>query len=73
MQLASYLASHESVERVNYPGLGIHPQHDMALRRMNGRCYGGMLSFEMKSEAMAMAVAAHVSIDTERVQFGRDR
>mmetsp|Transcript_5166 Transcript_5166/g.9825 ORF Transcript_5166/g.9825 Transcript_5166/m.9825 type:complete len:588 (+) Transcript_5166:563-2326(+) len=61
LQLASYLASHELVERVHYPGLVIHPQHEVASRQMQGGCYGGMLSFEMKSEAMAMAVAGAVS------------
>lgn len=61
MQLASYLASHELVQKVHYPGLVTHPQYDVASRQMQGGRYGGMLSFEMESEAMAMAVAGAVS------------
>jgi cystathionine beta-lyase/cystathionine gamma-synthase len=46
MALAKFLAAHERVARVNYPGLEGHPQHGLARRQMEG--YGGMLSFELK-------------------------
>jgi cystathionine beta-lyase/cystathionine gamma-synthase len=46
MALARFLATHERVARVNYPGLEDHPQHALAKRQMEG--YGGMLSFEVK-------------------------
>jgi len=44
--LASYLSEHPKVERVIYPGLDSHPQHEIATRQM--RLGGGMVSFELK-------------------------
>jgi cystathionine gamma-synthase len=41
--VASYLATHDRVTEVNYPGLSGHPQHELAARQMRG--FGGMLSF----------------------------
>lgn len=43
--LAEWLDSHDAVDRVYYPGLPQHPQHDLAGRQMAG--FGGMLSFEL--------------------------
>ena len=43
-ELAAWLADHEAVDRVYYPGLESHPQHDLAAAQMDG--FGGMLSFE---------------------------
>lgn len=58
MKLATYLDGHEDVVQVHYPGLVSHPQHATAKRQM--AMYGGMLSFEVKNESMAMAVAGAV-------------
>ena len=44
MAVAKYLESHPMVERVYYPALESHPQHDLYLRQMSG-C-GGLLSFK---------------------------
>ena len=46
MKIARYLEEHPLVERVYYPGLPSHPQHELAKRQMRG--FGGMLSFELK-------------------------
>ena len=46
IKIAEYLESHPLVERVHYPGLRSHPQHELARRQMRG--FGGMLSFEIK-------------------------
>ena len=46
LALASYLASHPAVARVNHPGLSTHPDHALAARQMRG--FGGMLSFELR-------------------------
>ncbi|ADT84360.1 cystathionine gamma-synthase [Thermococcus barophilus] len=46
MTIARYLEEHPLVERVYYPGLPSHPQHELAKRQMRG--FGGMLSFELK-------------------------
>jgi O-succinylhomoserine (thiol)-lyase len=44
--LAEFLARHKSVERVYFPGLATHPQHQLAKRQMSG--FGGMLSFDIR-------------------------
>lgn len=46
MAVAKFLAANPSVQRVYYPGLQSHPQHELASRQMSG--YGGMLSFELR-------------------------
>ncbi|WP_096391564.1 cystathionine gamma-synthase [Halopenitus persicus] len=45
MKLARWLDDHEAVERVYYPGLESHPQHELASEQMDD--FGGMLSFEL--------------------------
>ncbi len=47
LALATFLEKHPAVERVNYPGLASHPDHDLAQRQMRGG-FGGMLSFECR-------------------------
>ncbi len=44
-RIASFLEGHDAVDRVYYPGLESHPQHDLATRQMDG--FGGVLSFEV--------------------------
>lgn len=44
--LAEWLATHPAVERVIYPGLPSHPQHELAKRQMRG--FGGIISAVMK-------------------------
>jgi len=46
-KLAEYLEKHPAVERVNYPGLPSHPDHQLAKKQMPGG-FGGMMSFELK-------------------------
>ncbi len=46
MRIAKYLEDHPKVEKVYYPGLESHPQHDLARKQMTG--YSGMLSMEIK-------------------------
>jgi len=46
MEVAKYLESHPKVDRVYYPGLPSHPQHELAKRQMND--FGGMVTFELK-------------------------
>ena len=43
--LATFLAGHSAVRRVNYPGLESHPAHAVARAMFDG--YSGMLSFEL--------------------------
>jgi len=45
-EIASYLDSHQAIEKVIYPGLKSHPQHDIAKKQM--REFGGMISIVLK-------------------------
>lgn len=44
--VARFLAEHPRVEKVYYPGLAEHPDHELAKRQMKG--FGGMVSFQFK-------------------------
>jgi cystathionine gamma-lyase len=44
--LAEYLQVHPAIEKVVYPGLPAHPQHDLAKKQMQD--FGGMLSMWIK-------------------------
>src|SRR6056297_2952920 len=47
LEVANYLMSKDQVNIVNYPGLKVHPQSEIAQSQFkNG--FGGMLSFELK-------------------------
>ena len=45
MELAEWLEGHDAIERVYYPGLESHPDHELAAEQMDD--FGGMLSFEL--------------------------
>ena len=47
-EIARFLEKHPRVERVLYPGLPSHPQHEVARRQMNG--FGGMVTFFLKGD-----------------------
>lgn len=53
--VAAMLVDHPAVERVYYPGLPSHAQHDLAARQMRG--YGGMVSFTLRG---GLEAARHV-------------
>ena len=46
MAVARFLEAHVAVERVHYPGLESHAQHERARRLLQG--FGGMVSFEVR-------------------------
>jgi methionine-gamma-lyase len=46
LAVARALQDHEKVERVIYPGLEEHPQHELARKQMLG--FGGMVAFELE-------------------------
>jgi len=48
LRVAQFLEDHPSIERVYYPGLSSHPDHDVAARQMTG--FGGVVSFEVKGD-----------------------
>ena len=54
--VADFLINHPKIEKVNYPGLSSHPQHDLAKTQMTG--FGGMISFEVKGGLDAGKIVA---------------
>jgi cystathionine beta-lyase/cystathionine gamma-synthase len=44
--VADFLAGHRDVDKLYYPGLAKHPQHELAKRQMRG--FGGMVSFTLQ-------------------------
>jgi cystathionine gamma-synthase len=69
MAVARFLASHERVEAVFYPGLESHPRHDVARRQMSA--FGGMLSFLVRGgRTEALAVAAKTRLFTRATSLG---
>ena len=46
LHLARILEQHPAVERILYPGLTSHPQHELAKAQMSG--FGGMVTFALK-------------------------
>ena len=47
LHIARWLKQHPAVDRVIYPGLPDHPDHDLVMRQMNG-LGGGIISFDIK-------------------------
>jgi cystathionine gamma-synthase len=58
--VAAFLVAHPKVTAVHYPGLASHPGHAIAARQMSD--FGGMVSFQVGSDAEALAVAARTEI-----------
>eukprot|EP00003_Mantamonas_plastica_P011217 TRINITY_DN2081_c0_g1_i4.p1 TRINITY_DN2081_c0_g1~~TRINITY_DN2081_c0_g1_i4.p1 ORF type:complete len:133 (+),score=41.94 TRINITY_DN2081_c0_g1_i4:152-550(+) len=46
--IAEALEAHDKVDKVYYPGLESHPQHEIAKKQMSG--FGGMITFWVKGE-----------------------
>ncbi|MCG8371104.1 MAG: PLP-dependent transferase, partial [Proteobacteria bacterium] len=46
MRVAEWLEAHDKVDRVLYPGLSSHPQHELARKQMPG--FGGIVTFFVK-------------------------
>ncbi len=60
--VANFLAEHPRVQKVYYPGLTSHPQHELAKRQQGG--FGGMVSFETGSLENARKVLEGVRVCT---------
>jgi cystathionine gamma-synthase len=68
-RVASFLASHEAVDVVHYPGLAGDPGHAVAARQMER--FGGMVSLEVKGGAeAALAVVRRVKLFTPATSLG---
>ncbi|MDZ7779279.1 MAG: PLP-dependent aspartate aminotransferase family protein [Gemmatimonadota bacterium] len=60
MAVARYLEAHAAVDRVLYPGLESHPQHDLAKRQMRG--FTGMVSVDVGTLERARALTEHLRV-----------
>ncbi|PYS86190.1 MAG: cystathionine gamma-synthase [Acidobacteria bacterium] len=60
--VANFLAEHPKVQKVYYPGLSGHPQHELASRQQSG--FGGMVSFETGGLDNAKTVLENVKLCT---------
>ena len=59
-QVANFLAEHPKVQKVYYPGLVSHPQHELAKKQQKG--FGGMVAFETGSLDNAKKVLESVKL-----------
>jgi cystathionine gamma-synthase len=68
--IANFLNTHPKIERVYYPGLSSHVNHDVAKKQMKG-IYGGMLSVLVKGgKKEAMAFANHLMVFKHATSLG---
>lgn len=47
-ELAKYLQNHPAINKIYYPGLSTHKNHDIATRQQSA--YGGIISFSLKND-----------------------
>lgn len=66
--VANFLTEHPNVQKVYYPGLPSHPQHELAKRQQKG--FGGMISFETGSLESAKKVLENVKVCTLAESLG---
>ncbi|MDR2840477.1 MAG: PLP-dependent aspartate aminotransferase family protein [Paludibacter sp.] len=52
-KVAEFLAKHPKVDKVYFPGLPTHKNHDIAKKQQGG--FGGMVSFSLKDDTIAAA------------------
>ena len=67
--IAEFLDKHEKIEKVYYPGLESHVNHEVAKKQM--RDFGGMISFEVKGgKAAGMKLVNALKLCTIAVSLG---
>lgn len=69
-KLATFFHNHEKIEKVYYPGLEEHENHEIAKKQMkNG--FGGMISIEIKGdEANCLSVASKLKVFKHATSLG---
>ena len=69
LEVAHWLEAHPAVERVWYPGLASHPQHDLAMRQQ--RSGGPIVSFEVRGgREAAWRVIDHTQVCSITANLG---
>ncbi|MCY7293956.1 cystathionine gamma-synthase family protein [Alteromonas sp. a30] len=71
LQLAAYLATHEKVDRVYYPGLAAHPEHKLASQCF--RLFGAIMSIDLKPEYDCFAFVNHLQQVLNATHLGDTR
>lgn len=72
LAVATFLEGHPEVERVIYPGLTSHPQHDLAKRQMT--IFGGMIGFRSRDpRAAAERLATRLRVVHYAFSLGHQR
>ena len=72
LQVAGFLQNHPSVEKVLYPGLASHPQHELASRQMDN--FSGMISFRTaKPKQVAQRMMQKLVVIHYAVSLGHHR
>ena len=60
LAVARFLEAHSAIDRVLYPGLESHPQHELAAHQMSG--YSGMVALDLGDPARARALATDTRV-----------
>jgi len=67
-KVSAWLADRLGAERVFYPGLRTHPQHELACRQMTG--FGGMVSVDVGTRASADKIVTALRVFTLAESLG---
>jgi cystathionine beta-lyase/cystathionine gamma-synthase len=67
-KVSEWLADRLGAERVFYPGLKSHPQHELACRQMAG--FGGMVSVDVQTRANADKIVTSLKVFTLAESLG---
>jgi cystathionine beta-lyase/methionine-gamma-lyase len=69
LALAQWLEAQPQVERVHYPGLKSHPQHELACKQMRG--FGAVIAFSIKGDFAATSrFVSSLRLATHAVSLG---
>ncbi len=67
-RIAEFLAGHDKVNKVYYPGLPSHPGHELAAKQM--KLFGGMVGFEVGSFDAAKKLLDGLDLCVQAVSLG---
>jgi cystathionine beta-lyase/cystathionine gamma-synthase len=67
-KVSAWLANRLGAERVFYPGLKSHPQHELACRQMGG--FGGMVSVDVGTREHAERIVTNLKVFTLAESLG---
>lgn len=67
-KVSAWLSDRLGAERVFYPGLNSHPQHELACRQMSG--FGGMVSVDVKTRQAADKIVSTLKVFTLAESLG---